>query len=68
MMIPIPRAGRLTAVGGTAAAAAVAGIEEVTIGLTHRGRLNILANVVGNSTERIFAGFEGTVHLSGSRL
>jgi 2-oxoglutarate decarboxylase len=38
------------------------GIEEVTIGLTHRGRLNILANVVGNSTERIFAGFEGTVH------
>ena len=37
-------------------------VEEVTIGLTHRGRLNILANVVGNSTERIFAGFEGTVH------
>jgi biotin carboxylase len=31
MMIPIPRAGRLTAVGGTATAAAVAGIEEVTI-------------------------------------
>jgi 2-oxoglutarate dehydrogenase E1 component len=38
------------------------GIEEVAIGLTHRGRLNILANVVGNSTERIFSGFEGTVH------
>jgi 2-oxoglutarate dehydrogenase E1 component len=37
-------------------------IEEVAIGLTHRGRLNILANVVGNATERIFAGFEGTVH------
>ncbi|HVE66442.1 MAG TPA: 2-oxo acid dehydrogenase subunit E2, partial [Thermoanaerobaculia bacterium] len=37
------------------------GIEEVTIGLTHRGRLNILANVVGNSTERIFSSFEGTV-------
>lgn len=31
MMIPIPRAGRLTAVRGTDAAAAVAGIEEVTI-------------------------------------
>jgi biotin carboxylase len=31
MMIPIPRAGRLTAVGGTDAARAVAGIEEVTI-------------------------------------
>ena len=42
--------------------AAARGIEEVTMGLTHRGRLNILANVVGNSAERIFAGFEGTVH------
>jgi 2-oxoglutarate dehydrogenase E1 component len=38
------------------------GVEEVTLGLTHRGRLNILANVVGNSTERIFASFEGSVH------
>jgi biotin carboxylase len=31
MMIPIPRAGRLQAVGGTEAAAAVPGVEEVTI-------------------------------------
>jgi 2-oxoglutarate dehydrogenase E1 component len=42
--------------------AAARGVEEVAIGLTHRGRLNILANVVGNSAERIFASFEGTVH------
>jgi 2-oxoglutarate decarboxylase len=42
--------------------AAARGIEEIVMGVTHRGRLNILANVVGNSTERIFAGFEGTVH------
>jgi 2-oxoglutarate dehydrogenase E1 component len=42
--------------------AAARGIREVTMGLTHRGRLNILANVVGNAAERIFAGFEGTVH------
>ena len=42
--------------------AAARGVDEVSIGLTHRGRLNILANVVGNSAERIFAGFEGTVH------
>jgi 2-oxoglutarate dehydrogenase E1 component len=42
--------------------AASRGIHEVTMGLTHRGRLNILANVVGNAAERIFAGFEGTVH------
>ncbi|HEY3125216.1 MAG TPA: 2-oxoglutarate dehydrogenase E1 component, partial [Thermoanaerobaculia bacterium] len=41
--------------------AAARGIEDVTMGLTHRGRLNILANVVGNATERIFAGFEGAV-------
>src|SRR6266496_1145249 len=41
--------------------AAARGIEDVTMGLTHRGRLNIFANVVGNATERIFAGFEGTV-------
>ncbi len=42
--------------------AAARGIEEVSMGLTHRGRLNILANVVGNATERIFSGFQGTVH------
>ena len=33
-----------------------------SIGMSHRGRLNILANVVGNSAERIFSGFEGVVH------
>ncbi len=42
--------------------AAARGVEEVSMGLTHRGRLNILANVVGNATERIFSGFQGTVH------
>ncbi len=42
--------------------AASRGIDEITMGVTHRGRLNILANVVGNSTERLFAAFEGTVH------
>ncbi len=42
--------------------AAARGIEEVSMGLTHRGRLNILANVVGNAAERIFSGFEGNVH------
>src|SRR5215470_14446186 len=42
--------------------AAARGVEDIVLGLTHRGRLNILANVVGNAAERIFAGFEGTVH------
>ncbi|HEY7573938.1 MAG TPA: multifunctional oxoglutarate decarboxylase/oxoglutarate dehydrogenase thiamine pyrophosphate-binding subunit/dihydrolipoyllysine-residue succinyltransferase subunit, partial [Thermoanaerobaculia bacterium] len=42
--------------------AADRGVEEITLGMSHRGRLNIMANVVGNAAERIFAGFEGTVH------
>ena len=42
--------------------AASRGVDEVVIGMSHRGRLNILANVVGNSAERIFSGFEGVVH------
>ena len=42
--------------------AATRGVEEVVIGMSHRGRLNILANVVGNSAERIFSGFAGVVH------
>jgi 2-oxoglutarate decarboxylase len=41
---------------------AARGIEEIAMGMSHRGRLNILANVVGNSAERIFSGFEGVVH------
>src|SRR5262249_56262785 len=42
--------------------AADRGVEDIVMGVTHRGRLNILANVVRNSTERLFAAFEGTVH------
>ncbi len=42
--------------------AAARAIEEIVIGMSHRGRLNILANVVGNAAERIFSGFEGVVH------
>jgi 2-oxoglutarate dehydrogenase E1 component len=39
--------------------AAVAGVEEVVMGMAHRGRLNVLANVVGKSYEQIFREFEG---------
>ncbi|MEW6368897.1 MAG: multifunctional oxoglutarate decarboxylase/oxoglutarate dehydrogenase thiamine pyrophosphate-binding subunit/dihydrolipoyllysine-residue succinyltransferase subunit [Acidobacteriota bacterium] len=35
------------------------GIAEVTMGMSHRGRLNVLANVVGKSYEKIFHEFEG---------
>ncbi|MCA1591351.1 MAG: multifunctional oxoglutarate decarboxylase/oxoglutarate dehydrogenase thiamine pyrophosphate-binding subunit/dihydrolipoyllysine-residue succinyltransferase subunit [Acidobacteria bacterium] len=38
------------------------GVEEITLGMAHRGRLNVLANVVGNLAERIFTAFEGSVH------
>lgn len=42
--------------------AAEHGAEDITFGMTHRGRLNVIANVLGHFCERIFAGFEGTVH------
>ncbi len=42
--------------------AAERGAEEIVLGMSHRGRLNIMTNVVGSPVERIFAGFEGTVH------
>ncbi|HET6862404.1 MAG TPA: multifunctional oxoglutarate decarboxylase/oxoglutarate dehydrogenase thiamine pyrophosphate-binding subunit/dihydrolipoyllysine-residue succinyltransferase subunit, partial [Pyrinomonadaceae bacterium] len=42
--------------------AAEQGVEDITLGMAHRGRLNVLANVVGNLCERIFAAFEGSVH------
>jgi len=35
-------------------------VEEVVIGMAHRGRLNILANVMGKTYEQIFSEFEGT--------
>ncbi|MCA1578115.1 MAG: multifunctional oxoglutarate decarboxylase/oxoglutarate dehydrogenase thiamine pyrophosphate-binding subunit/dihydrolipoyllysine-residue succinyltransferase subunit [Acidobacteria bacterium] len=38
------------------------GVEEIVFGMAHRGRLNVLANVIGNLCERIFAAFEGSVH------
>ncbi|XTZ14869.1 multifunctional oxoglutarate decarboxylase/oxoglutarate dehydrogenase thiamine pyrophosphate-binding subunit/dihydrolipoyllysine-residue succinyltransferase subunit [Micromonospora echinospora] len=38
---------------------AEAGLDEVVIGMAHRGRLNVLANVVGKPYEKIFSEFEG---------
>ena len=41
--------------------AAEAGLEEVCIGMPHRGRLNVLANIVGKSYAQIFREFEGNI-------
>ena len=42
-------------------AAAKAGLDEVVIGMAHRGRLNVLANIVGKSYGQIFGEFEGNL-------
>jgi 2-oxoglutarate dehydrogenase E1 component len=39
------------------------GVEEVVIGMAHRGRLNVLANILGKTYEQIFSEFEGTAKL-----
>jgi 2-oxoglutarate dehydrogenase E1 component len=42
-------------------AAAEQGLDEVTIGMAHRGRLNVLANIVGKKYSQIFREFEGNI-------
>ena len=40
--------------------AADSGVQETVIGMAHRGRLNVLANILGKTYEQIFSEFEGT--------
>nr|MBP7990895.1 2-oxoglutarate dehydrogenase E1 component [Sediminibacterium sp.] len=40
--------------------AATHDVQEVVIGMAHRGRLNVLANIMGKTYEQIFSEFEGT--------
>ena len=42
-------------------AAAEASLDEVCIGMAHRGRLNVLANIVGKKYSQIFREFEGNI-------
>lgn len=39
--------------------AANEGVEEVVIGMAHRGRLNVLTNIIGKTYEQVFSEFEG---------
>lgn len=40
---------------------AALGVKEVVIGMAHRGRLNVLSNILGKTYEQIFTEFEGNV-------
>ncbi|WP_245565460.1 multifunctional oxoglutarate decarboxylase/oxoglutarate dehydrogenase thiamine pyrophosphate-binding subunit/dihydrolipoyllysine-residue succinyltransferase subunit [Nocardioides insulae] len=42
-------------------ASAQSGLDEVAIGMAHRGRLNVLANIVGKNYSQIFQEFEGNI-------
>lgn len=42
--------------------ASLMGVEEVVIGMAHRGRLNMLCNIMGKTYEQIFNEFEGNIN------
>ena len=41
------------------------GVKEYVLGMAHRGRLNVLANIMGKSYETIFQEFEGKAYQEG---
>jgi 2-oxoglutarate dehydrogenase E1 component len=49
----------ITALDTIIKSAGARGIEEMVIGMAHRGRLNVLVNIMGKSPKDLFAEFEG---------
>jgi 2-oxoglutarate dehydrogenase E1 component len=49
----------ITALDAIIQTAAEQEVEEIVIGMAHRGRLNVLANIMGKTYEQIFKEFEG---------
>jgi len=50
----------IAALDAIISAAAEQDVHEVVIGMAHRGRLNVLANIMGKTYAQIFSEFEGT--------
>ncbi len=50
----------IVALDGMINTGAELGVQEVVIGMAHRGRLNVLANIMGKTYAQIFNEFEGT--------
>ena len=53
----------ITALDSVINKSAELGCEEVVIGMAHRGRLNVLANILGKTYEYIFGEFEGNISM-----